>query len=279
MLFLIGIPSFLTKENVKVSAPPPPERTIEVLVAKEEINPGEFIAPNNFTIEPRPAAFLDNDVITSFDDVAGKVPNSIIPKGFPVLKKWLSVPTAPVVAVEPPAKEEHENPILQRIRDEWAGTFIRFGEGRPTAPSRIAIGLINARKGSGEMIMIIDDAWILEEDRSATPMVYVNPERVLFLQSVSNLANRNLTFVKIPMTGPSPYEGKTINTIAEVESLLGGQKISTTTTASNDKQQEYNGYAWVTGTNERWGIDKDNKIQFLDSDGRSLGTALPWSRK
>lgn len=266
-----------------VQAPAPAEKMIDVVVAIDAVQPGEMLEDKKFKIEPRVVKDLAANVVTSLESLRGKVATSAIPKGYAVVADWLAEPVQVEKAPPEISAEKVVDPrtiLYEQIRGETSEVPVIFPEGRPRKGSRIAIGVVSDSDKDNGVIMVIDEAWVLDYgDDNSSVLVRVKPEKAFFLRSVVNLASNRITYIGLADSGQSLYQGKTVDSLSELKKLLNGNHQATVSPKSENDDVQFKNYAWVTGTAMKYGIDEHGQIFYVDENGKKVDRPLPWRAK
>lgn len=257
---LIGVPLFTGKKEVVVQAPVAPvEKRIDVVIARDPIEPGQPLDKANLVLEQRSINTLPADVITSFDVLKNKVAAGPIPARYPLSMAFLADPVTTLPQVSETETQKPEDPIetlLKEIEKDTVALPINFSSDAPPRGSRLAITLA---KGRGESILVIDDCWVSKASgKDAT--LRLEPAQGLILQSAKSYGSFN--FMVLPFEGPSPYLGKGVASEEELKKLVEGNVVQVKDRPRN--QAGPIGRAWISDDpSYKLGVFSDGTIKPL----------------
>ncbi|MBX7143560.1 MAG: SAF domain-containing protein [Oligoflexia bacterium] len=248
------------KEVVVAAAPTPVEKRLEVLIAREAIQPGQPLDKANVVLETRPAYTLTKDAVTNFDALKNKVAAGPIPAGYPIAVSLLADPVAVVPVSDRKGQKDVDDPVetlLKEIEQETVAVPITFASTPPGRGARIALTLNNPH---GDPVVVIEDCWVSKAN-GREAVLRLEPQQALLLQSAKSYGNFN--FIEIPTEGQSPYAGKGVGSKDQLTRMLEGESKVVTNAQAKPEARKMKGYAWVTGEGIRYGLDDEGSIKVV----------------
>ena len=263
LLVVLGVTLFRGPQKAVVAAPAQaPEKKIDVLVARELIQPGQLLEEAKIVTESRPVNTLPADAVTSFDALKNKVAAGPIPAGYPIAMALLAEPVAAAPVVEEnKAEAPPEDPIeilLKEIEKKTVAMPVTFVTESPPRGARVAVTLM---KGRGESVLLLEDCWI-GKSSGKEAILRLEPAQALIMQSARSYGN--FGFIELPREGSSPYVGKGISNEGELKVRMEGESKPQVVKA--EAKENVTGYAWVSGEGVRYGIDKNGKIKVVNPE-------------
>jgi hypothetical protein len=258
LLITIG---FRKGGNGQVAPQGPQEKSIDVLVASSLIEAGEPLDLKKLALEARPVRTLPKDVVSSFDAVKNKVAAGPIPQGYPLATTLLADPVV-VLPVDPSLPEvtkpvDPVDTLLQEIEQTTVAVPVTFISLSPPRGTRVAVAL---SKDRGDSILVLSESWVSTSNgREAT--LRLNPTKALLLQYAKSYGD--FSFIEIPTEGPSPYEGKAVESEAQLKALISGKPAFQATPVT---ERKFKGYAWIPGEDKKFGIDSEGAIEMVPRD-------------
>lgn len=261
LLFLLIVNIFRGPRQTVVASTQTPEKKIEVVVAREAIQPGQPLEKAKVALEKRPVNTLPADVVVSFEKLKNKVAAGPIPAGYPLAITLLADPIAVVPVSEKTKAEAPEDPIetlLKEIEQDTVAVPVVFASNPPGRGTRVALTINNPR---GEPIVVIEDSWIAKANGKEA-VLRLEPQQALLLQSAKQYGSFN--FIEIPTEGQSPYVGRGVTSKDQLTKIIeGDSKLTNADTKEEPKRMK--GYAWVTGEGVKYSLDNQGNIKVVAS--------------
>lgn len=142
------------------------------------------------------------------------------------------------------------------VSESTVAVPVFFGEGAPIESSRIAVTM--RPTGDANSLLLVDDAWVVRSHDRAT-VLRVKPQQALLLQSVQSRGV--FSFIELPRHGTSPYAGKAVESIPELEPVVP----KSSPVSKTDVQKSSRGYVWVPDQGARYGISEQGEVKITIS--------------